>query len=68
MSTPKAFVPKPIVDAMKEAEAKAINSLASYKFMMFGYHAAVWVSLNRLSGAKLPNPFKSLVKAARDLR
>lgn len=62
---PSAFVPKPVLDAMNEAEAKAIKALAGYKFIMFGYHAAVWVSLNRLAGVKRPNPFKKLVELAR---
>jgi hypothetical protein len=34
---------------------------------MFGYHAAQWVSLNKLNPKekKLPNPFRGLVKFAR---
>lgn len=48
-----------------EAERKAIDALARYKFWMFGYHAAQWVMLNRLDGGKRPNPFKHIVEAAR---
>jgi hypothetical protein len=48
------------------AEAKAWESLARYKFQMFGYWAAIWVHLNRIGGFKRPNPWAGLVKAARD--
>lgn len=50
---------------LQEAERKAWDSLARYKFMMFGYWAAIWVHLNRMSETKRPNPFASLVKVAR---
>jgi hypothetical protein len=49
---------------IKEAEEKAWQSLAHYKFQMFGYWAAIWVHLNRLDGGKRPNPWSALVKAA----
>jgi len=52
---------------MDEAQTKAINSLARYKFMMFGYWAAVWVHLNRISKLNRPNPFRELVKVAKAL-
>lgn len=51
---------------LNHAEEKAWQSLAKYKFMMFGYWAAVWVHLNRISGAKRANPWKALVKHSRD--
>lgn len=51
---------------MAEAERKAWDSLARYKFWMFGYHAADWVKLNRLGGFNRPNPFLALVKLARE--
>ncbi len=54
-----------ILREMQEAERKAIQALGRYKFQMFGYWAAIWVHLNRISGAKRPNPFKNLVAAAR---
>lgn len=57
-----------LVAELDEAEAKAIDSLARYKFAMFGYWAGIWVHLNRISGAKRPNPFKNLVAAAKELR
>ena len=48
-------------------ERKALDSLARYKFWMFGYHAAQWVMLTRVSGLARPNPLKPLVKLARDM-
>lgn len=50
---------------LDEAERKAWDSLARYKFQMFGYWAAIWVHLNRISGEKRPNPWAELVKVAR---
>jgi hypothetical protein len=52
---------------LNEAEAKAWRSLASYKFMMFGYWAAIWVHLNRIGEFNRPNPFKPLVELASDM-
>ena len=54
-----------IIDHLNEAETKAWDSLASYKFQMFGYWAAIWVHLNRIGEFKRPNPFKELIKIAR---
>lgn len=53
--------------ALAEAERKAWDSLSRYKFLMFGYHAAQFVTLNRLNrqDKRLPNPFRGLVKFAR---
>ena len=51
-----------------EAEAKAGRSLASYKFMMFGYWAAIWVHLNKLGEFNRPNPFHPLVELAGNIR
>jgi hypothetical protein len=56
-----------ISEELDEAATKAIDSLSRYKFMQFGYWAAIWVHLNRLSGEKRPNPFKGIVQAARAL-
>ena len=50
---------------MAEAEAKAIDALRRYKFVMFGYWAGVWVHLNSLLPQPEPNPFRFLVHAAR---
>lgn len=54
-----------IEEALLEAEVKAWEALAKYKFIMFGYQAAIWVHLNRLTGIKRPNPFKHLVGVAK---
>ena len=53
---------------IQEAADKAIDSLARYKFAMFGYWAGIWVHLNRIDGGKRPSPFRDLVKAARTIR
>jgi len=57
---------------MKVAEEKAFNSLAKYKFVMFGYWAGVWVHLNNVSfgmgNKRQPNPFRHLVTKAREPR
>ena len=52
---------------LEEAKRKAFDSLGRYKFIQFGYWAAIWVHLNKLSGSGRPNPFKSLVDEAREL-
>jgi hypothetical protein len=51
-----------------EAEKKAWDSLARYKFVMFGYWAAVWVHLNGVIGDKADNPFRALVQEAKRRR
>jgi hypothetical protein len=50
---------------LDEAELKAFDSLSRYKFQMFGYWAAIWVHLNRISGQGRPSPFRHLVAEAR---
>lgn len=50
---------------LDEAEAKAWDSLARYKFQMFGYWAAIWVHLNRIGDFRRRSPFKELVATAR---
>jgi len=52
---------------LEGAERKALDNLSRYKFMMFGYWAAIWVHLNRISGLNKPNPFVELVKKARQM-
>jgi len=54
-----------LIEALAEAEKKAFDALARYKFQMFGYWAACWVHTNRVAGFHFPNPFKSLVEKAR---
>ncbi len=51
-----------------EAELKAVDALARYKFQMFGYWAGIWVHLNKIEGRKRPSPFRDLVVAARELK
>ncbi len=51
-----------------EAEEKALDSLARYKFVMFGYWAGIWVHLNKIEGKKRPSPFKDLVHKARSMQ
>jgi hypothetical protein len=54
------------IERKKErARVKAITNLGRYKFMNFGYWAAVWIHLNQLSGKKTPSPFKDFVDLAR---
>lgn len=64
---PKHPLHRDVAHEMETAERKAWDSLARYKFMMFGYWAAVWVHLNRLAGSRKPNPFASLVRTARQI-
>lgn len=47
---------------LDHAEREAWNALSRYKFQMFGYWAAIWVHLNRLSKARRRNPWSALVK------
>lgn len=51
--------------AKRQAKIKALDSLSRYKFIMFGYHAALWVTLNKLEGSPDHNPFSALVNLAR---
>ena len=55
----------PLEAHLEEAEQKAFDSLARYKFQMFGYWAAIWVHLNRIGGFKRSNPFRALVASSR---
>jgi len=48
-----------------EAYDKAIDSLCRYKFMQFGYWAAIWVHLNKVGDFHRGNPFAALVMSAR---
>ena len=51
---------------LEEEERKAWGALSRYKFLMFGYHSAVWVHLNSMLPAKRANPFRKLVDVARE--
>lgn len=58
-----------VMAARDDAEKRAWDALARYKFWMFGYWSAKWVTLNGLLAGdmqKRENPFASLVKAARE--
>ena len=55
----------PLQAEMYDAERKAWEALARYKFWMFGYWAGIWIHLNRISGARKANPWKELVRTAR---
>lgn len=57
-----------ILEHLDEAEEKAWDSLARYKFQMFGYWAAIWVHLNKISNARRPNPWKDLVDIAKVIK
>ena len=50
---------------LEEAERKAHKNLALYKFMNFGYWAAIWTHLNRVGNFHRRNPFSDYVKLAR---
>lgn len=52
--------------ALDEAEGKAWDALARYKFQMFGHWASVWVHLNRVGKAGRRNPFAGVVKLGRE--
>ena len=56
-----------IINARRQALAKALDSLGRYKFEMFGYWASSWVKYNALLSTvdKQGNPFKDFVKLAR---
>lgn len=55
-------------EELNQAETAAIDSLARYKFLMFGYWAGIWVHLNRIGRFKNNNPFRDLVMKARQMR
>lgn len=52
-------------EELNEAERKAWEALARYKFQMFGYWSAIWVHLNRIGNFRRPNPWKLQVALAR---
>ena len=49
----------------EEARAKAWDSLSRYKFLMFGYWAAIWQHMNELCEVKQKSPFRALVHEAK---
>ena len=54
-----------LIRARDDAYVQAIKALASYKFWMFGYHAARWVNYNKLCEVKNRNPFRKFVSLAK---
>ncbi len=56
-----------VLGARDEAERKAWDGMARYKFDRFGYWSARWVGLNQLlpKEDRRPNPWRELVHAAR---
>lgn len=59
---------KRLKEHKQEAYERAIDSLARYKFMLFGYWAAIWIHLNQIDDKKERNPFKSLIDEARKIQ
>ena len=57
-----------LAELKRQAVQKALDSLARYKFMMFGYWSAIWVYLNQIDIQKEANPFKKLVQKAREMQ
>ena len=51
---------------IEQSAYRAIDALSRYKFMLFGYWAAIWVHLNRIEGNKRPNPFRAFVDLAKE--
>ena len=52
----------------QEAYERAIDSLARYKFMNFGYWAAIWIHLNQIDAEKESNPFRDFINLARKVQ
>jgi len=63
-TTTNRFVSR-LKESKLEAVESAIDALSRYKFMMFGYWAAIWVHLNNLDSQKETNPFREFVELAR---
>lgn len=67
MKSAEAAARKELSFHIDEARYKAIDSLSRYKFMLFGYWAAIWVHLNRIEGKCRPNPFHEFVVMAKEI-
>lgn len=63
--TANAIIVDRLTLKLENAEFNAWDSLARYKFFMFGYHAAQWVLLNWIIGGRRSNPWAALVALAR---
>jgi len=57
-----------LLQELDQAESKAWQSLAHYKFQMFGYWAGIWIHLNRIGGFNKPNPWSGLVRMAKGIK
>ncbi len=59
-----------VMKARAEAKVKAWDSLARYKFEMFGYWASSWVKYNQALPKllRVGSPFKRAVDLARSVR
>lgn len=51
--------------AMADAERRAWESLAKYRFQKFGHYAELWASLAKVSGKSLRNPFAVVASVGR---
>jgi len=54
-----------ILDELSAKETAVWESLSKYKFIMFGYYAAVWVTLDRIHRFYQGNPFLDVMKLAK---
>lgn len=57
-----------VEEQLQEAEFKALDSLSRYKFMQFGYWAAIWVHLKHMSNQTHSSPFAPFVRLAKELK
>jgi DNA-binding CsgD family transcriptional regulator len=62
----KPNIEEEIETLLDQAERNAWKALARYKFIMFGYWAAIWVYHNKISPHHHSNPFKELVDMAKE--
>jgi hypothetical protein len=51
---------------LDSAEKDAWRCLAQYKFWMFGYYAARWITINKILRTHRPNPWKEIVQIAKE--
>jgi DNA-binding CsgD family transcriptional regulator len=62
----KPNIEESIEDLLEQVERNAWKALAGYKFIMFGYWAAIWVYHNKISPRRHSNPFKEIVDLAKE--
>ena len=56
-----------VYSLMDQARRKAVKALAGYKFIMFGYWAAIWVHYAKECSPKPASPFREIVQLAKRL-